>query len=258
MLELEPMLVWMPTLLLVTVRVAGMVAFAPVFGHSAVPVKVRVLVSVAMGVAVVGRLARPVALPASSFDLVMGLGCEFLMGAAIGYAARLIFVGVELGAFHVSTQMGLALADVVDPLKADSPSAVRGTYRLVAIVVFLAIGGLRALVGGLLATFKTVPPLGFAPGPALLSSVVGMLAASFVLALKVAAPVLIAMLLATVALGLLQRTVPQCNMLSIGLPVRVMLGLVVVAVSLGALGPLMEAAASHVAQSVQVLTGAVR
>jgi flagellar biosynthetic protein FliR len=235
-----------------------MVVFAPVFGHSAVPVRLRLLIGAAMGLAAVGRLPRPVALPGSSFDLMMGLGCEFLIGAAIGYAARLIFTGVELGAFHVSSQMGLALADVVDPTKADSPSAVRGVFRLVAVVVFLAVGGHRALVGGLLGTFEAMPPLGFPPGSALLDSVVAMLAASFVLALKVAAPVLIAMLLATVALGLLQRTVPQCNMLSIGLPVRTMLGLVVLAASLGALAPLMNAAAAHLARSVQALAAAAR
>ena len=109
MSQLEPMAIWMPTLLLVTVRVAGIMVVAPVFAHSAVPVKVRLITSAAMGLAVVGRLARPVALPAGWFDLCMGLGCEFLVGAAIGYAARLIFAGVELGAFHVSQQMGLAL-----------------------------------------------------------------------------------------------------------------------------------------------------
>ena len=256
--ELAPYIPWVPTLLLVTMRVAGIVLVAPVFGHSSVPVKLRVLISAAMGLAVVGRLARPVTLPANWFDLCMGFGGELLIGAAIGYAARLILAGVELGAFHVSQQMGLALADVINPLKADSPSAVRGLFRMLAVVVFLGIGGHRAVVAGLLQTFQTLPPLAVTPAEGILSALVGLLGASFVLALKVAAPVLIAMLLATVALGLLHKTMPQCNLLSIGLPVRAMLGLLVAAAALAAISPLMEAATTHMSQVIQAFGTAAR
>jgi len=254
--ELEAAAVWMPTLLLVTVRVAGMVAFAPAFGHSAVPARVRVIVGAAMALAAVGRLARPVALPAGWFDLATGLGGELLIGAAIGYTGRLIFTGIELGAFHVSSQMGLSLAEVINPLAADAPAAVRGLFRLVAVVVFLAVGGHRALIRGLLETFDVLPPLGFAAPGGLLDVATGCLGASFVLALRVAAPVLVAMLLATVALGLLHRTVPQCNLLTTGLPIRVMLGLVVMAASLGAMAPLLETAATQLGRTLRLLTAA--
>ena len=255
---LDAMTLWAPTLLLVTVRVAGMVAFAPVFGHSAVPVPVRVLVSVAMGLAVVSRLAGPVAVPDRALELIAAVGGEFLIGAAIGYAARMIFTGVELGAFHVSTQMGLSMADVIDPSRSDAPGATVGLYRMLAVVVFLAVGGHRALVGGLMGTFQSVPPLRLASVGGLLDMVVAMLAASFVLALKLAAPVLVAMLLATVALGLLHRTLPQLNLLSIGLPVRVLVGLVLVAASLAAVGPLVDVAVTQLGRNIQALTVVAR
>jgi flagellar biosynthetic protein FliR len=258
MLQLGPALMWLPTLLLATLRVAGMVAFAPVLGDAAVPIKVRVILSAAMGLGAVGRLAQPVPLPPGALDLLLVLGCEFLLGAVIGYTARLIFTGVQLGAFHVGSQMGLALGEVANPLSGEAASAVGGLFRLLAVVIFLAIGGHRALVGGLMQTFRVVPPAGFAPADGLIGPVVAMLAASFVLALKVAAPVLIALLVATVALGLLHKTVPQCNLLSIGLPVRAMLGLLVLAASLGVLAPLIEAAAGRLGRSIQTLTAAVR
>jgi len=255
---MEPALIWVPTLLLVTVRVAGLMLFAPVFSSSVVPVKLRGAISVAMGLAEEARLAAPVALPPGWFELVMGAGCEFLIGAAIGYAAQLIFAGVELGAFHISSQMGLTLGAVMDPLRSDAPPGVAGLFRLLAVVVFLGIGGHRALVGGLLETFQTLPPLGFGPSAALVNTVVAMLGASFVLALKVAAPVLIAMLLTTVALGLLHKTIPQCNLLSVGLPTRAMLALLVVACSLGVLAPLVEAAAAQLSRNIHALTAGVR
>lgn len=258
MTSIEPALIWMPTLLLVTARVAGVMLAAPVLGHSVVPVKVRVLVAVGIGLAAVGRLADPVRLPPHWPDLAVGLGCELLLGFAIGYAARLIFAGVELGAFHVAQQMGLSLAQVANPLAADAPSSVRGLLRLLAVVVFLAVGGHRALIGGLMQTFRTVPPLGFVPAAGMTNTIAAMLGASFVLALKVAAPVLIALLLATVALGLLHRTMPQCNLLSVGLPTRAMLGLLVLAATLGVLAPLIDAAAGQIGLGVRALTQGAR
>jgi len=251
-------MIWVPTLLLVALRVAGMVFFAPVFSNSAVPVKVRVVVSVAMALAVLARLSRPVSVGAGGADLLAAGACELLIGGAIGYAARLILTGVELGAFHISSQMGLALADVMNPLKADSPQAVGGLFRLLAVVVFLAVGGHRALVGGLLESFETVPPTTGVAAGSLLNLAVAMLGASFVLALKVAAPVLIAMLAATVALGLLNKMTPQCNLLSVGLSVRAMVALAVVACSLGVVAPLVEAASARLSEGLQVLTVPVR
>ncbi|MGB2824663.1 MAG: flagellar biosynthetic protein FliR [Phycisphaerae bacterium] len=258
MLTVEPAMIWAATLMLVTVRVVGMMLFAPVFSNSAVPMKLRVVVGVAMGLAVVGRLAGPVPLPPGWFDLAMAAGCELLIGGAIGYAAGLIFTGVELGAFHISSQMGLSLADVINPLKSGSPQAAGGLFRMLAVVVFLAIGGHRAMIGGLLETFDTVPPLGLTAPGAVLKATVAMLGASFVLALKLAGPVLIAMLVAMVALGMLHKTVPQCNLLSVGLPARAMLGLLAVACSLGVLAPLLEAATARLSRNIQMLTAAVR
>jgi len=107
-------------------------------------------------------------------------------------------------------------------------------------------------------TFQSVPPLRLASVGGLLDMVVAMLAASFVLALKLAAPVLVAMLLATVALGLLHRTLPQLNLLSIGLPVRVLVGLVLVAASLAAVGPLVDVAVTQLGRNIQALTAAAR
>ena len=82
------------------------------------------------------------------------------------------------------------------------------------------------------------------------ATVVGLLGASFALALKVAAPVLVAMLLATVAMGMLQKTMPQCNLLSTHLPIHTLVGLTVLAASLGVLLPLMQ-------QAIDVLTNGI-
>jgi flagellar biosynthetic protein FliR len=258
MTDLSHIAVWAPTLLLLTLRVAGMVLVAPVLGHSAVPVQVRLAMAAAMALAAAANLAGPLAVPDSLWLLAVAGVCELGVGAAIGYLASLIFAGVEFGAFHISNQMGLSLADVIDPTNPDAPSALRGLFVLLAIVIFLGVGGLGALIGGLMGSFETVPPMGFVEPGSLIQPAVAMLGASFVLALKLAAPVLIAMLLATAAIGLLQRTLPTLGLLSVGLPLRPLLGLAVMSASLMAVSPLMEAAATYLQKNIIALTGAAR
>jgi flagellar biosynthetic protein FliR len=141
---------------------------------------------------------------------------------------------VELGAWHVSQQMGLSLADAYGRRDGGGPIATTGLLRLLAVVIFLAIGGHRHLISGLFGSFGVLPLQGPLPCGRLLTLVVGLLAASFVVALKIAAPVLIALLLATVVFGFLQKTMPQCNILSTNLPARALVGLAVLAAALAA------------------------
>ncbi|MCK4602241.1 MAG: flagellar biosynthetic protein FliR, partial [Phycisphaerae bacterium] len=111
-----------------------------------------------------------------------------------------------------------------------------------AIVIFLAIGGHRVLIAAVLKTFDTVPVMSLSAGGAILKMIVALLGTSFALALKVAAPAIVALLLATVAMGLLQKTMPQFNLFSTGLPIRALLGLLALAAALAYLPALLGAA----------------
>lgn len=246
----------LPMLVLVVARIAGMVIFAPVLGEAAVPARLRILLALVMALGVMGQLS-PVAVPTAALPLVLAIVTELLIGLAIGYAARLIFVGVEIGAFHISTQMGLSLGEVFNPLSEESSDAVRQFFRMLTLVIFLAIGGHRLLIGGLLKSFSLLPVLGLAQSGPILTTITSLLAASFVLALKVAAPVLIALLAAGAALGFIQRTLPQLNTMSVGLPARIMLGLTVIVamLAMGNLPELMGAAGNVVASQLREMMG---
>ncbi len=242
-----------PALWLSAARILGMLLVAPVLGHSEVPVRLRVLIALVVALAIAGRLSGPVGLePATILPLV---AAELLLGVTIGLAARMVFVGVELAAAHVGQQMGVSLAAAFDPFS-DGADPVRRLYLMLAVVIFLGFGGHRLVISSLLQTFETVPPGDFAVGRQLAGFLATVLTAGFALALKVAAPVLIAMLLATVAMGILQRTVPQCHILSVGMPVRVMLGLVALAAAVAVLSPVMEQMVSFVVREIAALTGA--
>ncbi len=235
---------WWYTAVLVMTRCGGIFLVAPVFAHASVPVRLRLGMSIVMGLAAVGRLANMVTPPDHWAELAPVLAVEVAIGAAIGYLARLVFVGVELAAMHISQQMGLGLAEVFDPSKEEVSEAVSRLLQMTALVIFLAIGGHRTLIQAVLGTFELLPPglKGLPSFGVAMQATTVMLAMSFLLALKLAAPVLAAILIMTAAAGLIQKTMPQLNILTVGFPVRAMLGLAVLAMSLAMLAPLLESA----------------
>ncbi|MCP4375009.1 MAG: flagellar biosynthetic protein FliR [bacterium] len=249
-MEYTAITTWNLTFLLVLARLGGMFAVAPVFSHSTVPAKLRYFMSVAVAVAVVGRLGTPVEITGGWGGLLGVLAGELLIGVAIGWTAALVIVGVEIGAYHIASQMGLSLGEMFNPLSPLAPGIMRQFFSLLAIVVFLGIGGHRAVISGVLKTFSVVPLAGMAPNTGIFESMISMLAVSFVLALKVAAPVLVTLLLAGVAMGMLQRSLPQCHILSVILPVRAILTLIVLAGALVTLSAIVESGTQIILDSI--------
>jgi len=159
----------------------------------------------------------------------------------------------RLAAAHAAQQMGLALGELFDPAGGEGGGPARRLFWILAVVIFLAIGGHRVVLGGLLETFRAVPPSAVLPAQAVLETAAGLLKASFELGLKIASPILVAMLLASVALGMLQKSMPQCNLLSVGLPARVLVGLVLLAASIAVMVPLLETALGAVSGELSAL-----
>jgi len=248
------------TLALATARLIGMFVFSPVFGETVLPAKLRAMIALVLALGLWGMIAQPAALPQTGLAMILALSGELLIGLAIGYAARLIFVGVELGAFHISQQMGLSLGEVFNPMTDETSEAVRDLFRILALVIFLAVGGHRLLLGALADSFANVPIMGFLNPQVMIASLAGLLGSVFLLAIKVAAPVLAAMLLAGLAIGFIQRTIPQINILSTGMPVRVMLGLVLIVsvLAVGIMPNLIGWASDELGRQLRTLTGGLR
>jgi flagellar biosynthetic protein FliR len=107
-------------------------------------------------------------------------------------------------------------------------------YGRVFSAAFLIVGGHRALVRALLDTFAVIPPATFRADSRMTTLLVDLLTSSFELAVRLAAPVLIAMFLSSVALGLLSRSIPQLNILTVGFAIRAMMAIAIAAVALSA------------------------
>lgn len=246
------MTTWLPTLAAAMARLTGLALTAPVLGSSLLPGRLRFMLAVVMAIAVTARTSEPLVLPAGAAAVAV-LALELLVGVMVGLGGRLVVAGLELAGWHISQQLGFSLAESYDPTADESFDVSGRLLGLLAVVIFLGIGGHRTMIRAVIDSFGAVGPLAAMSAP-VVNVLAAMLMASFALALKAAAPVLLALLLAGAALGLLQRTMPQVNILSVGLPIRAIIGLVVLAASLAVLTPLIGQATSEIFRHAELLT----
>jgi flagellar biosynthesis protein FliR len=220
-----------PTLL-VLARVGGMVMTAPVFGHALMPVRVRLGVALALTVIVSAAVPPPAVLPVSVIGLGGAMTAEVAMGAILGVVAQFVFAGVQIGGQLAGVQMGFGFATLIDPQSHAQTTVVAELQQLLVLFLFLTLDIHHALIAALIDSFHTAPLGAVALGGAGLSEAVKMAAGLFALGLRIAAPVMMVLLLATVGLGVIARTVPQLNVFVVGFPINVGAGLFVMGAAL--------------------------
>ena len=214
-------------------RVATVVAVYPLFGHNSVPAATKVGLSLLLTVLLYPSLRGIHAeLPLQVVPLLLVLTREVLVGLAIGFVAAMLFAGVELGGTMVGMQMGLAIVTTMDPQTREQASLIGQAQQLVALLLFLVIDGHHFLLRALYHSFDMVPILGGSYNGGLVEKVVRMAGAIFASGVRIGAPSIVALLLTSVALGVLARTVPQMNVFFAALPANIAIGLLVLALSM--------------------------
>ena len=220
---------------LVLTRVSGLTMTAPIYGTKEVPLQIRALLSVALAVLITpSQWDVAVEYPGNTLNYLVFVGAELAVGLCLGLGVVILFSGILLAGQLIGRVGGMMLADVFDPsLETEVPTVARLMY-LVALAVFVGIGGHRIVMTGLLDTFATIP-LGSGAFPvSIAETFVVLLQQSFSLGIRAAVPVVLALLLSTMVMGLISRTLPQLNILMIGFGMNAMLGFAILSLTLGA------------------------
>lgn len=240
--NLEPWLPHLPAWAMVLFRLTGIFAFAPVFGSRNVPVRIRVLWALGLSLCVYPILQPMLMQPGSASgrlldamthgglslpSLAVAIALELGIGLILGMGASMPMMGMQLAGHMVDQQIGLGLAAVFNPELDDQSSVLGEFYFIMAMTVFLSLGGDRLLLSTLLDSFHRIPLAGFAVNGQVVALLVGLMGSMFDLAMRVAAPLLCLVFLETVAMGFIARTVPQMNLLSVGFPIRILMGIAV-------------------------------
>ncbi|MBW1940381.1 MAG: flagellar type III secretion system protein FliR [Deltaproteobacteria bacterium] len=156
----------------------------------------------------------------------LGVASEIMLGAIIGLSVKLIFAGIQLAGQVAGFQMGLAIANVLDPVTQTQNSIIAQFKYLTAMLIFLALNAHHWFLRSLVASFRLVPPFDFQLNNSLMKHLMLLAANMFVIAIKVGAPIIVVMLLTSVALGLVARTVPQMNIFVVAMPLKIVIGLI--------------------------------
>lgn len=213
-------------------RPAMLIASAPVFGGAFAPAPVRIGLAFLLALALWPGTQAPAI--GSSVAIVLIVAREMAIGLAIGLAIRALIAGAEMAGHLAATQIGFTYGAVVDPQSGVRNNMVAALYGNVALVTFFAIDGHHALLRALAASYAQLPiGLGGVDG-SLVQAVMQMLGVIFVMGVRFAMPVIIVLLVVELALGLISRSAPMLNLMVVGMPVRVLIGLVVIATVLPA------------------------
>ena len=219
------------TFALVFFRLAGMMIFAPLFGSTRIPRQVRALLVLVLALGITPSV-RPAVLRPEAWELAMAIGGEMAFGLAMGMALSLVFVASQWAGEMIGQQMGLNLGEVFDPQFGASGSVLGELYFMLTLVVFLVVDGHHAMVRGVRDIFDALPLLEAGVDRGVVETVVGLLGGATVLAIRLAAPMLVTMLVVDLVLGLIGKTVPQMNVMSAGLTLRAVVGMVILIVGL--------------------------
>ena len=223
---------WLAAFLWPLVRILGVLMAAPVFGHRAVPTRVKIGLGVFIALIVVPTLPPPPDVAPGSWQGLLILVKQLLIGLAIGFVVRLLFTATEAAGEIVGLQMGLGFAAFFDPQSAGQTLVLARFLNILAVLVFLAVNGHLLLLGILADSFHSLPVSTAPLAAAGFHNVAAYGATIFAVGLQLALPLIAIMLMTNLALGILTRSAPQLNIFAIGFPITLGVGLIALSMSL--------------------------
>ncbi|MEB0139867.1 MULTISPECIES: flagellar biosynthetic protein FliR [unclassified Undibacterium] len=221
-------------------RILGLIAIAPPFGNSSIPVQVKLALGVMIALIVAPTMpALPGADP-MSLTGIMILAQQLVIGLGMGFVMRLVFAAIELAGELSATTMGLGFASFFDPQTQGRSSALSQFLVLIATLLFFTLNIHIALISALIESFKTIPISTTLQSGFNFYQLTLWGEQIFMTGLRLALPIVAALLLTNVALGILTRAAPQLNLFGIGFPITIGVGFLMLALILPYLAMPME------------------
>ncbi|HVP07727.1 MAG TPA: flagellar biosynthetic protein FliR [Candidatus Acidoferrum sp.] len=237
--------------LLVMLRATGLFLMSPILSNKAVPTVAKVGMIIILSIILVATL-QGTAMPAvmSLAALVVVAAKELLVGLSIGFVFSLLLMGVQAAGGVVSYQIGFSMAEVVDPSTGVHVATLGQFWMLLATLIFLALNGHHLVISAFSDSYQVIPVGTVALTGSVAELAIQYSAYVFVIALKIAAPVIVTLLLTDVALGALSRLMPTMNVFIVGFGLKVGLGIAVMAISLPVFAFVIEKTTTYLNQEM--------
>ena len=221
------------TYFFVVIRTGGLLFTVPVFGSTMLKPQVRMATALIIA-AVLYPFLPPVPFGGdiNTALLILQIFKELLIGIAIGTMTSTLFTGVQMGGYLLDFQMGFSMVNVMDPETGGSFSFISQVQNVLLILIFIAIGGPALIIQAISYSFSVIPVGNFEVNANALLFLVTMFGKVFIIAMTLTAPPLIVLMATNAVMGVLARLIPQINLLVVGFPVKIAVGLIMFTLSL--------------------------
>ena len=231
---------WLALFIFPFTRILALIASSPVLGNKQVPARVKIGLALMLTVIVAPTLStQPDVEPASALGFLVLLQ-QLLAGLAIGFTMRLIFSAVEMAGELAGMQMGLGFASFFDPQNASFTPVAAQFLGIIVTLAFLGMDGHLYMLAALAESFHTFPVSSTMPSALALHTLAEWGGSMFMYALQISMPLIGALLITNLALGILTRSAPQLNIFAIGFPITLTVGFITLALSQPYLAPLLD------------------
>lgn len=222
--------------LLIFIRITGLFVVAPVFGRQNLPAYYKIGFSFIMAIILSYTIKNPsLGSYTSILSYILLVAKEFIIGLTLGYISYFILTSIYLAGQMIDLHIGFGMVSVFDPETNIQIPVTANFYFILTMLVFLAIDGHHLIIYTLTESFEILP-IGsrLAIEQPLMDFVLKLFGSVFAISFKIAAPVTAAVLIADLALGVIAKAVPQVNVFIVGLPLKIILGLGIILITLTA------------------------
>ena len=210
---------------LIAVRFGSLFLSTPLLSSEMIPTQVKAGLSLIVSIIIYPMVYSKgmVVFPDQPILVVLQVLSEVLVGVIIGFVTLLTFSAFQLAGEFIDLSAGFTMVNVIDPLVGEDAPMTSQIYNLLSILVFLTINGHHEVIRALISSFKVIPVTKLVLTPNLLEYVFRLSGDLFIIALRLAVPIMATLFIVDYVFGLIARTVPQLNVFLLGMPVKIMI-----------------------------------
>ena len=211
--------------MLIFIRMSSLFVITPIFGRREMPSYMKIGFAFFCSIIIAPVLSNTQLEYTSLLELGALAMKEMLVGIIMGYVSFLVFSALYVAGQIMDMQIGFGMVNVIDPMMGGQVPMMGNFFYILTALFFLMIDGHHVLFKALFESYQIIPLGGFAFSATLLTNIVNVMAVTFLIGVQISIPILAALLLTEVGLGILSRSVPQMNVFVIGMPLKIALGL---------------------------------
>lgn len=233
-MSIDAALFW--SFMVVFIRCSAMLLSSPVLTGQHTPVNVRVAISMALSAALVFAVQPKVGeVPQDIYTLTISIAQEALVGLIIGLFITVAFSIFQMAGSFMDMQVGLSSSQVMNPVDGHQSTLLSQFKYMLAMAVFLSMGGHQLLLRAFVQSYEVVPPMGSLHVQAIQANLVSLIGQVLLIGIQIAAPVAAVGFIIDAALGFVNKSVPQFPAMIVGMPAKVIMGLLTLSIALPAM-----------------------